>query len=103
MIYFIYIFTKHNAQRPISIQIYKPISNGLHIVLYYIFQQIETELKVLNKEYEDYVKEVNDVNNEHYAELKGFVEQGYVDRKPAARLVMKDDFSKKKGERSISM
>ena len=69
--------------------------------LYSTLQQIETELETLNKDYEEYVKEVNDVNNEHYAELKGFVEQGYVDRRPAARMVMKEDLDpKKRGEYS---
>lgn len=71
-------------------------------LLQYTQSQIETELKVLNKDYEDYVKQVNDVDNEHYAELKGFVEQGYIDRKPAARLVMKEDLSRKKREASTN-
>lgn len=89
-------------KRVITDEICLPDSSGelrcgktVKTLLQYTQSQIDTELQELNDEYIEYVREVNDVNNKHHIELKNFVEERYFDRKPAARLVMSDNFNRK--------
>lgn len=54
----------------------------------YTKTQIENNIKKLQEDYVDYVKNVNDENTENHIQLKAFVDEQYFDRKPAARVVM---------------
>lgn len=62
----------------------------------YTKTHIDAELQQLNGKYQQYVATVNDKDNENYITLKDIVENMYFTRKPAARLVMRDDLVKDK-------
>ena len=62
----------------------------------YIFQRIDVEIERLTLDFDKYVENVNHESNDH---LKEFVRGIYDNRKPAARVVMRDNHRNKRGNK----